>query len=99
MRAVDEILSRLVELLSQEGGTCYARVLEIRRLQFVRAPGEVECKDVAIDILNLALRQTGIEYTHIYNHRRFSARAAFEQSELQIRSAGSFLLGGGIYLA
>ena len=46
---------------------------------------------------DLALRQAGIEYTHIYNHRRFSARAAFEQSELQIRSAGSFLLGGGIY--
>ena len=44
-----------------------------------------------------SLRQAGIEYTHIYNHRRFSARAAFEQSELQIRSAGSFLLGGGIY--
>ena len=46
---------------------------------------------------DLALRQAGIEYTHIFNHRRFSARAAFEQSELQIRSAGSFLLGGGIY--
>ena len=45
----------------------------------------------------LSLRQAGIEYTHIYNHRRFSARAAFEQSEQQIRSAGSFLLGGGIY--
>lgn len=46
---------------------------------------------------DLALRQAGIEYTHIFNHRRFSARAAFEQSELQIRSVGSFLLGGGIY--
>ena len=46
---------------------------------------------------DLALRQAGIEYTHIYNHRRFSARAAFEQSELQIRSAGSFLSGSGIY--
>jgi hypothetical protein len=45
----------------------------------------------------LSLRQAGIEYTHIFNHRRFSARAAFEQSEQQIRSAGSFLLGGGIY--
>ena len=45
----------------------------------------------------LSLRQAGIEYTHIYNHRRFSARAAFEQSEQQIRSAGSFLSGSGIY--
>ena len=53
MLTVDEILSRLVELLSQEGETYYACVLEIRRFQFVRAPGEAERRDVAIDILRM----------------------------------------------
>lgn len=53
MLTIDEILSRLVELLSQEGETYYARVLEIRRLQFVKAPGEAERRDVAIDILRM----------------------------------------------
>jgi hypothetical protein len=39
----------------------------------------------------------GGEWTYVYNHRQFSAKAAFEQTEKQLQSAGSFLLGGGAY--
>lgn len=41
--------------------------------------------------------QMGGEVTYLLKGNRFSARAAFEQSELQLKNAGSFLLGGGIY--
>ncbi|NDV45564.1 DUF4421 domain-containing protein [Paludibacter sp. 221] len=34
---------------------------------------------------------------YIFNSSRFSYRAAFNQKERQVKSAGSFLLGGGIY--
>ncbi|MFC2635020.1 MAG: DUF4421 family protein, partial [Capnocytophaga granulosa] len=46
---------------------------------------------------NLSMQQVGVETTYVWNGKRFSARAAFEQSELQVRSAGSFLFGNGVY--
>jgi hypothetical protein len=45
---------------------------------------------------DLNVREIGISAFHIYNNKRFSYRAAFLQSEWQRKSAGSFLLGGGI---
>jgi hypothetical protein len=41
---------------------------------------------------------TGLNVHYIFNHRRFSYRAAFLQNEWQKKSAGSFLLGGECYL-
>ncbi|WP_051293139.1 DUF4421 family protein [Olivibacter sitiensis] len=45
----------------------------------------------------LSVQQIGMEDTYIFNGNQFSAKAAFEQSEKQVLSAGSFLLGGGAY--
>jgi len=39
----------------------------------------------------------GINSYYIFNHKKFSYRAAFTQDEWQKKSAGSFLLGGSIY--
>ncbi|MCD4695592.1 MAG: DUF4421 domain-containing protein [Bacteroidales bacterium] len=36
----------------------------------------------------------GGSYVYIFNHDKYSAKAAFVQTELQKKSAGSFLLGG-----
>lgn len=56
-----------------------------------------EEKEIITLYPNLSVRQIGAEGTYIFNRRRFSAKAAFEQSEKQVRSAGSPLLGGGMY--
>lgn len=45
---------------------------------------------------DLRVRDFGINGYYIFNHRRFSYRAAFVQNEWQRRSAGSFLAGGGV---
>ncbi|MHA3789964.1 DUF4421 family protein [Flavobacterium hauense] len=42
-------------------------------------------------------QQIGGELTYVFNHDRFSTKAALEQTEKQLRSAGSFLVGGGAY--
>lgn len=39
----------------------------------------------------------GGELTYVFNHGRFSTKAALEQTEKQLQSAGSFLIGGGAY--
>ena len=46
---------------------------------------------------DLAVKRWGVEGTYVLRNKRFSMRAAFEQSEKQIKSAGSMLLGSGIY--
>ena len=46
---------------------------------------------------DLNLRQYGLHGQYVFNHNRFSYKAAFMHNEKQLRSAGSFLLGGGIY--
>lgn len=43
------------------------------------------------------LIQYGAFAQYIFNGNRFSYRAAFDQDELQLKSTGSFLLGGGVY--
>ncbi|MCR8559002.1 DUF4421 domain-containing protein [Mucilaginibacter sp. BJC16-A38] len=47
---------------------------------------------------NLSFTQIGAEGSYIFNGNKFSGRAAYEQSEIQFQSAGSFILGGGAYL-
>lgn len=46
---------------------------------------------------DLRTRNFGINAQYIFNNRRFSYRAAFVQNEYQKKSAGSFMVGGGIY--
>lgn len=46
---------------------------------------------------DLSVQQIGAEGTYIFNSNKFSAKAAFGQKEQQILSAGSYLLGSGIY--
>lgn len=46
---------------------------------------------------NMLVRQIGAEGTYIFNGDKFSAKAAFEQSEKQLKTASSFVLSGGIY--
>jgi len=47
---------------------------------------------------NLSITQIGAEGTYVFNGSQFSGKAAFEQSEKQLVSAGSFIVGGGAYL-
>jgi hypothetical protein len=46
---------------------------------------------------DLSIFQMGIVGQYIFNGNRFSYKAAFNQNEKQLKSAGSFLLGGGFY--
>lgn len=46
---------------------------------------------------SLSVMQLGLEGAYLFNGNKFSARAAFEQSEQQLISAGSFIVGGGAY--
>lgn len=48
---------------------------------------------------DLQVHQYGVNAEYIFNNKRFSYKAAFNQSERQLRSAGSLLLGGGIYFS
>ncbi|MDH6355511.1 hypothetical protein M2132_001856 [Dysgonomonas sp. PH5-45] len=45
---------------------------------------------------DLHLKQISVHAQYVFNHRKFSYRAAFNQSEIQRISAGSFQAGGGI---
>ncbi|KOS08033.1 hypothetical protein AM493_19745 [Flavobacterium akiainvivens] len=47
---------------------------------------------------DLRIRQIGAEGSYLFNGGQFSAKAAFEQRERQLLSAGSWVLGGGVYL-
>lgn len=39
----------------------------------------------------------GANFQYIFNHKRFSYRASFVQSQCQLQSAGSAIVGGGIH--
>lgn len=47
---------------------------------------------------DLSVSQIGGEGTYVFNGNKFSGKAAFEQSEQQLQSAGSVILGAGVYL-
>jgi hypothetical protein len=55
-------------------------------------------ENTAVELYSdLKVAQIGAEATYLFNGKRFSAKSAFAQSEKQLKSAGSFALGGGIY--
>lgn len=47
---------------------------------------------------DLSVNAIGGTFQYIVNHRKFSYRAVFQQTEFQKRSAGSFLLGFELYV-
>lgn len=47
---------------------------------------------------DLRTKNVGVNLNYVMNHRRFSYKAAFKQNELQKKSAGSVIVGGGFYL-
>lgn len=47
---------------------------------------------------NMKTKYYGANLNYIQNYRRFSYKAAFKQNELQKRSAGSLIFGGGFYV-
>jgi len=47
------------------------------------------------DVVSLSV---GIGAMYVFNHERFSYKSAFQQTAIQQKSAGSFLLGGDVYL-
>ncbi|KIC00470.1 hypothetical protein OA93_02455 [Flavobacterium sp. KMS] len=46
---------------------------------------------------DLNIQQYGAFGQYVFNNKKFSYKAAFNQNEKQLKSAGSFLLGGGVY--
>jgi hypothetical protein len=46
---------------------------------------------------DLNIQQYGAFGQYVFNNKKFSYKAAFNQNEIQLKSAGSFLLGGGVY--
>lgn len=46
---------------------------------------------------DIRISQYGVHSLYVFNHHKFSYKAAFDQSEKQLRSAGSWQAGGGIY--
>ncbi len=46
---------------------------------------------------DLKIQQYGAFGQYVFNNKKFSYKAAFNQNEKQLKSAGSFLLGGGVY--
>lgn len=47
---------------------------------------------------DLTINQYGVFGQYVFNGEKFSYKATFNQSERQLRPAGSFILGGGAYL-
>lgn len=47
---------------------------------------------------DLKARQYGLHGQYVFNGKKFSHKAAFNQNERQKHSAGSFTLGGGMYM-
>lgn len=54
-------------------------------------------KDAITLYPDIKIRQYGIYGQYVFNGNKFSYQAAFNQSERQLKSVGTILLGGGIY--
>jgi Domain of unknown function (DUF4421) len=47
---------------------------------------------------DVSVNAIGGSFQHVFNHRRFSYRAAFQQTEIQKKSAGSFFVGLELFM-
>lgn len=54
-------------------------------------------EDTYIRASDVQITQYGAHGMYVFNNRKFSYKAAYNLSEKQIKSAGGFLLGGGIF--
>jgi len=69
-------------------------------LYFQRFKGfyDSDSKDEDVRLFpDMQIQQYGAYGHYVFNHKRYSYVAAFNQDEKQLKSTGSFLLGGGIY--
>jgi len=64
---------------------------------FYVAENEDTAKEIIYLHPHISLTQYGVYGQYVFNHKKFSYRAAFNQQEKQLKSAGSFQLGGGMY--
>lgn len=78
-----------VDLFYRKTGSDYM----VKRVDLKNGMGRKQLHDVAFDGLNVGI--TGVTASYIFNHKRFSYPAAFNQSTVQRRSAGSALAGFG----
>lgn len=63
---------------------------------YQRYKGFYSEKDNLINLYpELTVKQIGADFTYLFNGNKFSAKAAFEQSEKQLQSSGSFVIGAG----
>ncbi|MTG98836.1 MULTISPECIES: DUF4421 family protein [Myroides] len=46
---------------------------------------------------NLKINLYGVLYQHVFNSRKYSVAAAYDNSEKQLKSAGSLLVGAGVF--
>lgn len=46
---------------------------------------------------DLKIQKYGAFGQYVFNNKKYSYKAAFKQNEIQLKSAGSLLLGGGVY--
>lgn len=53
--------------------------------------------DTFIRASDVQITQYGAHGMYVFNNRKFSYKAAYNLSEKQIKSAGGFLLGGGVF--
>ncbi|NDV60677.1 DUF4421 domain-containing protein [Bacteroides sp. 519] len=64
---------------------------------YVEEQAEDGKKETIILHPDISLIQYGVNGQYVFNHKKFSYRAAFNQQEKQLKSTGSFQLGGGFY--
>lgn len=53
--------------------------------------------EVYIEASDVRITQYGVHGMYIFNNQKYSYKAAYNLSERQLKSAGGFLLGGGIF--
>jgi hypothetical protein len=64
---------------------------------FYEEQGKRENK-IVTNFSDLDIQQYGFSTLYVFNNKKFSYQSAYYQSEIQKKSAGSFLAGSGIYL-
>ncbi|WP_423129835.1 DUF4421 family protein [Gaoshiqia sp. Z1-71] len=47
---------------------------------------------------DLVTKNLGVNLNYVLNNRKFSYKAAFKQTDIQLKSAGSLVFGGGVHL-
>lgn len=92
----NHLRSKCLDLQLSKYGRMYVADLFIQHYKglYIDDPklsvSESDCRD-------LSVLQTHLAGQYVFNGSKFSYQAAFNQNEKQLKSAGSWLLGGGVY--